>query len=189
VGLPQQSLSHVQYLELQELATRVLLELDATTCGGAVELRTLRKRLVRSAIAQLDAIQAAYSRAVNISMQRDDEPPRSRVQPVQSLPPQPATFTEQLLPCVEAVQPDGGPGEHVVDPQDLVQEQACLGEWQAAQQEPGQPVQEGQQKQWQPKEQWRQEVQQQRDQEQGDAWVRVRLVLPGSVCEIGVQTD
>ena len=67
-------LSHQQYLICQELVTRVLLQLDSVTCGGATELRQLRKRLVATSISVLDAIQAAYSRAVSASMRQDGGP-------------------------------------------------------------------------------------------------------------------
>jgi hypothetical protein len=56
-------LTHKQYLELSELAMRLLLQLDATSCG-APELRQVRKRLTTAAIQLLDSIQAAYSSAV-----------------------------------------------------------------------------------------------------------------------------
>jgi hypothetical protein len=64
---PRYLITHKQYLELNELAMRVLLQLDATVCGVA-ELRTVRKRLTASAIKLLDEIQAAYSAAVTASM-------------------------------------------------------------------------------------------------------------------------
>jgi hypothetical protein len=68
----RQHISHKQYLELNELAMRVLLALDATSCGVA-ELRAVRKRLTASAINLLDHIQAAYSAAVNASMELSDD--------------------------------------------------------------------------------------------------------------------
>jgi hypothetical protein len=68
----RQHISHKQYLELNELAMRVLLALDATSCGVA-ELRAVRKRLTASAINLLDDIQASYSAAVNASMELSDD--------------------------------------------------------------------------------------------------------------------
>jgi hypothetical protein len=68
----RQHISHKQYLELNELAMRVLLALDATSCGVA-ELRAVRKRLTAAAINLLDDIQASYSAAVNASMELSDD--------------------------------------------------------------------------------------------------------------------
>jgi hypothetical protein len=66
-------LSHKQYLELNELVMRVLLDLDATVCG-VTELRQVRKRLTAEAIKLLDDVQAAYSSAVRTaSVELGDE--------------------------------------------------------------------------------------------------------------------
>jgi len=70
---PAPGLTNQQYLTCQELTTRILLDLDSITCGGATELRALRKNLVAASINMLDGIQAAYSRAVNASMDRQHE--------------------------------------------------------------------------------------------------------------------
>jgi hypothetical protein len=59
VAVPTAALTPQVCLECQELATRVLLDLDATPCGAAAELRVVRKRLVARANALLDAVQAA----------------------------------------------------------------------------------------------------------------------------------
>lgn len=64
-------ISHQQYLELNELAMRVLLQLDCTPCG-VPELRAVRKRLAASAVSLLDAIQAAFSATVTASMEVPD---------------------------------------------------------------------------------------------------------------------
>jgi hypothetical protein len=77
----RQHISHKQYLELNELAMRVLLALDATSCGVA-ELRAVRKRLTASAISLLDSIQAAYSAAVNASMELSDDLVHAAVQSI-----------------------------------------------------------------------------------------------------------
>jgi hypothetical protein len=62
---------HKQYLELNELAMRVLLQLDCTPCG-VPELRAVRKRLAASAVSLLDSIQAAFSATVTASMEVPD---------------------------------------------------------------------------------------------------------------------
>jgi hypothetical protein len=64
-------ISHKQYLELNELAMRVLLQLDCTPCG-VPELRAVRKRLAASAMSLLDSIQAAFSATVTASMEVPD---------------------------------------------------------------------------------------------------------------------
>jgi hypothetical protein len=64
-------ITHKQYLELNELAMRVLLQLDCTPCG-VPELRAVRKRLAGSAMSLLDRIQAAFSAAVTASMEVPD---------------------------------------------------------------------------------------------------------------------
>lgn len=75
-------LSHKQYLELNELAMRMLLQLDATPCG-VPELRAVRKRLTAAAISLLDEIQGAYSAAVHCSMEVTDDVVREAVQNLQ----------------------------------------------------------------------------------------------------------
>jgi hypothetical protein len=62
-------LSHKQYLELNELAMRVLLQLDATPCGPAEELRAVRKRLAKEAVALLDRAQQAFNATVTASIE------------------------------------------------------------------------------------------------------------------------
>jgi hypothetical protein len=64
-------ITHKQYLELNELAMRVLLQLDCTPCG-VPELRAVRKRLAGSAMCLLDSLQAAFSAAVTASMEVPD---------------------------------------------------------------------------------------------------------------------
>ncbi|KAF6251332.1 hypothetical protein COO60DRAFT_635437 [Scenedesmus sp. NREL 46B-D3] len=54
------TLSQKQYLELSEPVMKVLFVLDAVSCGAAVELRSIRKRLTTEANQLLDDIQAAY---------------------------------------------------------------------------------------------------------------------------------
>lgn len=64
-------ITHKQYLELNELAMRVLLQLDCTPCG-VPELRAVRKRLAGSAMSLLDSLQAAFSATVTASMEVPD---------------------------------------------------------------------------------------------------------------------
>jgi hypothetical protein len=69
-------LTHQQYLELNELAMRVLLQLDCTPCG-VPELRAVRKRLAASAIALLDRVQQAFSAGVSASMDEGGATPKA----------------------------------------------------------------------------------------------------------------
>ncbi len=65
-------LTHKDFLELSEYTTRVLLQLDELSVRPP-ELRALKKHLTQRALALLDAVQNAYSRAVHASMELSDE--------------------------------------------------------------------------------------------------------------------
>ena len=87
-------ITHKQYLELNELAMRVLLQLDCTPCG-VPELRAVRKRLAATAMGLLDKIQAAFSAAVNASMEVPDSLVEEAVGRTNSKPGHPAATPNQ----------------------------------------------------------------------------------------------
>jgi hypothetical protein len=87
-------ITHKQYLELNELAMRVLLQLDCTPCG-VPELRVVRKRLAAAAMGLLDKIQAAFSAAVNASMEVPDSLVEEAVGRTNSKPGHPAPTPNQ----------------------------------------------------------------------------------------------
>jgi hypothetical protein len=73
-------ITHKQYLELNELAMSVLLQLDCTPCG-VPELRAVRKRLAACAMRLLDTIQASFSAGVTASMEVPDRLVQEHLQP------------------------------------------------------------------------------------------------------------
>jgi hypothetical protein len=97
----RQHINHKQYLELNELAMRVLLALDATSCG-LPELRAVRKRLTATAINLLDDIQASYSAAVNASMELSDDLVRSAMQGISKSAAAAADVEQQQQPRRQA---------------------------------------------------------------------------------------
>jgi hypothetical protein len=119
----RQHISHKQYLELNELAMRVLLALDATPCGVA-ELRAVRKRLTASAINLLDSIQAAYSAAVNASMELSDDLVHAAVPSmtkaaaaaVDDKQQQQQQQQQQASGCVTSTHPDDALTQHILQP-------------------------------------------------------------------------
>jgi len=170
-------ISHEQYLELNELAMRVLLELDCTPCG-VPELRAVRKRLAATAVALLDGIQAAFSATVTASMELPDSLVDEALQQVGGGRTASATTAQQQAPAAEQQQQqqqqDGvDPEAAVAAPSDAEAEaEAEAASWASAADEDScaarQPVQ---------------------NDEGPEAAVRVVLKLAGQCCDAATQTD
>ncbi|GBF91078.1 hypothetical protein Rsub_03934 [Raphidocelis subcapitata] len=200
------TLSHQQYTAAQEQATRCLLDLDAISCGGAAELRGLRKRLVGEAIGLLDAIQAAYSRAVTESVRFDAEPaatpsaaPRRAAEHYDGAPqPEPQPQPHERGDGEERQQQQGvDEAEAVQQPLDDQPPKECATEQVAAEQVAAEQVAAEQlaAEQVAAEQVAAEQVAeppakaQEQQQELGESRLRVRIVYPRAACDVGVQTE